>query len=219
MNDKSKLNTRKFLITIGICFAALFLGSLLAFYLIFNQIAKNVSVTFTDRNTTQNFNQNPDSTDKLFMDQQNMFNNINREMAEMTKQAQGLSELNNLTPVNPNNASIRTQDNGKEYKIIFELKAFGNNEKNINVKVNGNRVTISAKAQNKDSNNFNSSSFYQTFSVPGKIDKSKITKDIKGDTLTYIIPKDQSSQQPTIQDKQNLPENNHTDEYNDFRKA
>lgn len=89
-----------------------------------------------------------------------------------------------------NNNSLRTQETPDAYKITIDLKPFNNDEKNVKVEVKGKTVTISAKYKSDDDKSkFNSSQFYQSLTLPAKVDEKSIIQKKEGDLLVITIPK------------------------------
>lgn len=86
-------------------------------------------------------------------------------------------------------AGLKTQETKDLYKIIVDLKPFNKDMENVNVKVRGNMITISAKYKSNAKNQFSSSQFYQTLTMPMKINSSAIKKHKEGDSLVIVIPK------------------------------
>jgi len=188
MNEEQKNNTKKFLIALGAGFVALFLGALVAFYLVLSQFTKNINISYSTNSAYAN-----DFTD------QNIFNDIDRQFNSVLK---NMPQHENFNIID-SHSSVKTEDNPNEYKVSVDLKPFGGDEKNVNIKIQGNRVIISATYKNgKDKNQFSSSSFYQSFSVPGKVDPSKIIKKREADILTVIVPKNSVKNDKSNPDKQ-----------------
>lgn len=88
-----------------------------------------------------------------------------------------------------NNKGLKTEETKDAYKIIVDLKPFNKDEKNVDVKTLGNSIIISANYKSKDKNEFSSSQFYQSLSLPIKIDEKTVKKVKQGDSLVIIIPK------------------------------
>lgn len=175
----SKSLLKKFAIGLGIAFLAIFLASFLAFYLVFQQLTKNSHITYLRDD---------------FFDGDRFMTQMNEEFNNLEKQNQNFIFHHPFILKEkdfPNYATIKTENNPTDYKVIINLKSFGNNEKNVNVKTEDNRLTIQAKYENKDKNHHlhNSSSFYQTVGLSEKINPSKIIKEKNGDMLTITIPK------------------------------
>lgn len=173
MEENSKI-LKKFFIGLAVGFLAIFLGSFLAFYLIFHQLSNNMQVSYFNRELNTPFN-------SPFFER-----NINRDFNNLIRDTRNIPLNFPMQPI----VSVRSEDNRDNYKLLFNLKSFGNNAQNVDIKADGNRLTISAKYENKEKNKFfNSSSFYQSIMLPKKIDISKIKKEQKGDTLIITIPK------------------------------
>ena len=88
-----------------------------------------------------------------------------------------------------NTTGLITQETKDLYKIIVDLKPFNKDMGNVNVKVRGNMITISAKYKSNAKNQLSSSQFYQTLTMPMKINSSAIKKHKEGDSLVIVIPK------------------------------
>lgn len=88
-----------------------------------------------------------------------------------------------------NYSNIKTEETNDFYKITIDLKPFDNDSKNVNIKVKNNKVTISAQYQLKNKNEFNSSQFYQSLTLPEKIDTKDIKQEIQKNYLIITIPK------------------------------
>ncbi|EKE04225.1 MAG: hypothetical protein ACD_20C00095G0004 [uncultured bacterium] len=181
----------KFLLVLGLGFIAVFLGSLTAFFIVFGQIAKNTDLSYI---TAGSFSRDfstvnlPDSD--IFTDIDSKINEIFKEVQSFSPKMNFQHNLNfSTTP------TIKTENNSNEYKITVDLKSLGNDEKNVNLDIKDNRITISAKYENKkDDKILNSSSFYQSFSLSEKIDVSKVKKEKQGNNLIIAIPKTEYSQ-------------------------
>ncbi|MBP7211204.1 Hsp20/alpha crystallin family protein [bacterium] len=84
-----------------------------------------------------------------------------------------------------NSSTIKSEETKDMYKVTVNLKQFNNDSKNVKVNVNKNRVTISANAKDKN----NTSSVYQSFSLPSKIDLKSVKQEQEGSNLVITIPK------------------------------
>lgn len=130
---------------------------------------------------------------KMIENQQKYFDQINQNIDDSTTQgnrsANFLFAGNNLLNME-NSASIRTEELKDSYKITVNLKPFNNDPNNIDLKVKGNRITISAKYKSKNKNEFNSSQFYESLTLPSKLDAGTIKKQKEGSNLIIVIPKE-----------------------------
>ena len=75
-----------------------------------------------------------------------------------------------------------------EYKIIVDLKPLGGNDKNIDVKINDNVVTVSGEMEKKELRGEKIMNFSQAYYLDEKLKSNEITKERKGNTYIIIIP-------------------------------
>ena len=76
----------------------------------------------------------------------------------------------------------------EEYKIIVDLRPLDNNENNVNVKLEGNVVTVSGEVEKKEEHREDIMSFSQSYYLDEKIEADKMTKERKGDNYIITIP-------------------------------
>ena len=76
------------------------------------------------------------------------------------------------------------------YKIMIDLKPFDNNEKNVEVKTDGNTIIITAAGENTSRHRQEIVKYSQTFAFGETIDKANITKVREGDKYIITIPFD-----------------------------
>lgn len=88
-----------------------------------------------------------------------------------------------------NVTSIKTEETKDGYLIKINLKPFNNEPKNVDVKVKGKHVSISANYKSKTQNQSSSSEFYQSLTLPSKIDDKAVTQKKEGNFLVITIPK------------------------------
>ena len=67
-----------------------------------------------------------------------------------------------------------------EYKIIVDLKPLGGNDKNINVRLNENVITISGEIEKKELRGEKIMNFSQAYYLDEKLKSNEITKERKG---------------------------------------
>lgn len=79
----------------------------------------------------------------------------------------------------------RADDN---YKIIIDLKPFDNDEKNIEVKANGNTITINGAGEKKSHHGQEITHYSQTFAFGERINAQDITKVRQGNNYIITIP-------------------------------
>ena len=75
-----------------------------------------------------------------------------------------------------------------EYKIIVDLKSLGDDEKNVDVKLDNNIVTISGDMQKKELKGEKIMNFSQSFYLDEKLIPNKIIKERKGNKYIVTIP-------------------------------
>lgn len=88
-----------------------------------------------------------------------------------------------------NVTSIKTIETKDSYLIKINLKPFNNDPKNVDVKVKGKHISISANYKSKNENQSSSSQFYQSLTLPSKIDDKSVVQKREGDFLVITIPK------------------------------
>ena len=75
-----------------------------------------------------------------------------------------------------------------EYKVIVDLKSLGDDEKNVDVKLDNNIVTISGDMQKKELKGEKIMNFSQSFYLDEKLIPNKIIKERKGNKYIVTIP-------------------------------
>lgn len=75
-----------------------------------------------------------------------------------------------------------------EYKVIVDLKSLGDDEKNVDVKLDNNMVTISGDMQKKELRGEKIMNFSQSFYLDEKLVSNKIIKERKGNKYIVTIP-------------------------------
>ena len=75
-----------------------------------------------------------------------------------------------------------------EYKVIVDLKSLGDDEKNVDVKLDNNMVTISGDMQKKELRGEKIMNFSQSFYLDEKLIPNKIVKERKGKKYIVTIP-------------------------------
>lgn len=76
------------------------------------------------------------------------------------------------------------------YKIIINLKPFDNNEKNIEVTREGNKLTINAAGETKKHNKNAIIRFTQSFIFPDEAELGEMSKFKDGDKYIIVVPLD-----------------------------
>lgn len=75
-----------------------------------------------------------------------------------------------------------------EYKIIVDLKPLGDDEKNIDVNLKDNVITVSGDIQQKELRGEKIMNFSQAFYLDEKLISNKISKEKKGNKYIITIP-------------------------------
>lgn len=75
-----------------------------------------------------------------------------------------------------------------EYKVIVDLKPLEGNEKNVNVQINDNVVTVSGEMDKSSKHEEKMISFTQSFYLDEDILATNITKEKKGNKFIITIP-------------------------------
>ena len=75
-----------------------------------------------------------------------------------------------------------------EYKVIVDLKPLGDDEKNVDVSLKDNVITISGDMQQKELRGERIMNFSQAFYLDEKLITNKISKERKGNKYIITIP-------------------------------
>lgn len=117
--------------------------------------------------------------------------NIDRIMQEQDKLFNDMSAFpmhNNAMMSVKNPIETYKDDDNDAYKMIIDLKPFNNNPKNVAVDVTDNRVSVTGLGEKTGKNSDKVYSFSQSFVLPEKIDKSKVTKEQKYHKYIITMP-------------------------------
>lgn len=74
------------------------------------------------------------------------------------------------------------------YKILIDLRAFDNNENNVQVTTNGHILTINGRSIRKSKNNEQISEFQQNYLFGDNVKLPDLTKETEGNYLVITIP-------------------------------
>ncbi len=83
---------------------------------------------------------------------------------------------------------IHMEKTDDEYKIIIDLEPFDNNEKNVEVAVNGKTLTINAAGEKNIRNREEVVRYSQNLTFGDDVDLNKISKIREGNKYIIIIP-------------------------------
>ncbi len=75
-----------------------------------------------------------------------------------------------------------------EYKVIVDLKPLGGSEKNVNVNLQENVVTVNGEVDKKELNREKIMNFSQAFYLDEHLKSDKIKKEVKGNKYIITIP-------------------------------
>lgn len=182
------MENKKFLILLLSTILAAFLGSFVAGRAMAKKAQMQpdfvqAAVVYPDEMTKQ--------FDMMMQNHQKIMEKMNKDMDAMIKEA---SDSANYITVNSkvssgNYTAVKTEETKDNYKITIALSSFDNNPDNVKIEVKGNKVVISAQCKSNDKNASSSSQFYQSLTLPEKIDANAIKKHQEGHSLIIEIPK------------------------------
>lgn len=86
------------------------------------------------------------------------------------------------------NHVIRLEQKGDEYKILVDLVPLNNDEKNVDVKANGNILTVKAAGIHGFGNKKSIMEFTQSYMFGDDVDLKNIKKERKGDMYVITVP-------------------------------
>lgn len=75
-----------------------------------------------------------------------------------------------------------------EYKIIVDLKPLGNDEKNLNINLNQNVITVSGEMEKVSRHGERIINFSQSYYLDEDVDASTMTKEKNGDKYIITLP-------------------------------
>ncbi|MBD5402404.1 Hsp20 family protein [bacterium] len=83
---------------------------------------------------------------------------------------------------------IHLEQTKNAYKVIIDLRAFDNNENNVQVSANGNILTINGRSIRKSKNNEQISEFQQNYMFGENVKLKNLTKETEGNYYIITIP-------------------------------
>ena len=86
------------------------------------------------------------------------------------------------------NHVIRLEQSDDEYKVLVDLVPLNDSEKNVEVKANGNVLTVKAAGIHGFGERKSLVEFTQSYMFGDDVDLSKLTKERKGDMYVITIP-------------------------------
>ena len=107
-----------------------------------------------------------------------------RQMEKAFKKAfQGTERLQDRA-----NHVIKLEQSDDEYKVIVDLVPLNNSEKNVDVRTNGNVLTVRAAGIHGLGNRKSLVEFTQSYMFGDNVDLSQLTKEREGDMYVITIP-------------------------------
>lgn len=83
---------------------------------------------------------------------------------------------------------IHLEQGSDAYRILIDLRAFDNNENNVQVSSNGNILTINGRSIKKTKRDEQISEFQQSYMFGDDVKLKEMTKEIKGNYYIITIP-------------------------------
>lgn len=118
-----------------------------------------------------------------FMNPSRLEHQIRKDMRAMEK------NFNDDKVFSYNNAHVIHLEQAKDYyKIFIDLRAFDNNENNVQVSTNGNILTINGRSIRKSKNNEQISEFQQSYMFGNNVKLGDLTKETNGSFYIITIP-------------------------------
>lgn len=145
---------------------AVFLGVFFATYYIMDQIRHFYGIPY-----------HMDNLDRILREQDRVFNDFNKIPIGFQ------AAMNEKDPV-----SVESFKDEKAYKIIIDLKPFDNNINNVDVKIDGRKVTVSGIKFKDRHNREDLYTFSQTFLLPQEVDSLAVTKEKVKDKYVITLP-------------------------------
>lgn len=87
-------------------------------------------------------------------------------------------------------SALKMSETADGYKIVFDLKQFNNDPKNVKIKTDDHQITIWAKYESKETKDFTSAKFMEKLYFPHEIDESSLVKKLEGSNLVITVKKD-----------------------------
>ena len=178
------MDKKNFIILFLSMVLAAFLGSFFAFVLIHRSHNHFETSNYASQSATSESGEVFEQPEKIMKEQEKFFNKFNGEAEDFVKQTIPAPSF-----ISVSNTGVKVRETEDAYKMVVDLKPFNKDEKNVNIKIRGNTVFVSANYKNKDNQKFASASFNQILTFPVKIDKRKVKKEQVGGLLMITIPK------------------------------
>lgn len=109
---------------------------------------------------------------------------IKKEMKSMNRMFK--KEEGNFLKKTGNIIHLQKEEN--VYRVIIDLRAFDNNENNVQISANGNILTIAGRSIRKSKNNEQISEFQQNYMFGDNVKLEDLTKETNGNYFIITIP-------------------------------
>ena len=131
-----------------------------------------------------------DITLHRFMEPTYNFRRMEKMMQKQQKNLEKMDARFMENPFEPKMAPmlVNLVKEANEYKIIVDLKPIGENEKNVNVKLDDNIVTVSGAIDKKEHHREDIMNFSQSYYLDEKLLPDKISKEKIGNKYIITIP-------------------------------
>lgn len=160
--EEHKFSWMKFL---GVILAT-FIGAFLAFYLVMHiMVNRMMSPEYQMKRM-----------EKMVQQEQRNFQRAEEKYGENPFEPRMAPMLVNL---------VKESD---EYKVIVDLKPIGGDEKNVNVKLDNNIITVSGEVERNEHHRESIMHFSQSYYLDEKLKSDKISKERKGNKYIITIP-------------------------------
>lgn len=133
-----------------------------------------------------------DMTIKHLTDPAYQFRKFDRMMEhharDMEKMDRKMMREMGVPHFNKNKSMVVVERDDDDYKIIVDLRAFDNNEKNVNFDLKNNMATVSASIEKEKRHEDSIIEFSQTFYLSGNLDTKNIKKEKERNKYVITIP-------------------------------
>ncbi len=155
-----------------------FLGAFLAFYVVADwHFKRMLDPSFYMR-----------KMDRAIMQRENNFDKMERRALEQQEWINRKAMKMQQKMVDQTSQYFHVEKMDNAYKIIIDLRPFDNDEKNVEVKTDGNTVVINAAGEKNSRHRQEIVKYSQAFAFSENIDSSGITKVREGDKYIITIP-------------------------------
>ena len=94
--------------------------------------------------------------------------------------------IRDIEKSSPSPVKIEAKDNN--YVVTLDLKSFGNNPENLEIKIENNGIKIVGQYKQDKKNSVKENNFYQNVIFPNKLKTEEVKKEIKHNKMLINIP-------------------------------